>query len=72
MCKESDGRNGETFVQIVNGAPFSMMLLAFDYTLNDLARFCTQPVDFSVLGVDPTFSSGSFDVTVTTYCHCLL
>ena len=73
MCKEKEGkRAGETFVQILNAAPFPMMMLAFDYTLDDIARFCTQSSEFSVLGVDPTFSLGAFDVTVTTYRHLLL
>ena len=49
-----------------------MMVLTFDYTLDDLVRFCTNPVSFSVCGADPTFSLGAFDVTVTTYQHLLL
>ena len=27
---------------------------------------------FGIVTVDPTFSLGQFDVTVTTYCHLLL
>ena len=52
-----------------------MMLIAMDYTLDDLVRFCTNPHNFrlSILGVDPTtFNLGEFDVTVTTYRHLLL
>ena len=49
-----------------------MMLIAFDYTQNDLVRFCTSADNFSILGVDPTFNLGDFDVTVTTYRHLLL
>ena len=42
---------------------------AFDYSLDDLVRFCTSPNSFRV---DPTFNLGDFDVTVTTYHHLLL
>ena len=40
--------------------------------LDDLVRFCCDPKQFSVLGIDPTFSLGSFFVTVTTYKHLML
>ena len=46
-----------------------MMLIAMDYTLDDLVRFCTNPHNFSILGVDPTFNLGELDVTITTYRH---
>ena len=70
MCKESEGKNApEAFVRIVNAAPFPMMVLAFDWTLDDLVRFCTNASEFCVLGFDSTFHLGLFDVTVTTYQH---
>ena len=72
MCKEGEGKGGNNFIRMVNAAPYPMMLMAFDYTLNDLVRFCTSPEKFSILGVDPTFNLGEFDVTVTTYRHLLL
>jgi len=49
-----------------------MMMLAFNWTLDDLVRFCTSSASFSILGIDPTFSFGAFNVTVTTYYHLLL
>lgn len=61
-----------SFVRIVNAAPYTSMVLAFDYTLDDVVRFCASPINFSIFGVDPTFSLGDFDVTVTTYRHLLL
>ncbi len=57
---------------MVNAAPYPMMVMALDYSLDDLVHFCTSPHGFSILGVDPTFNVGEFDVTVTTYCHLLL
>ena len=72
MCKEGEGqRCKDPFVRTVNAAPFPMLVLAFDYTLNDLVRFCTGE-RHCVFGVDPTFNLGKFDVTVTTYQHLLL
>ena len=47
MCKESEGKNApEAFVQMVNAAPFPMVVLAFDWTLDDLVRFCTNADEF--------------------------
>jgi len=72
MCKEGEGQKcKDSFVRVVNAAPFPMMVLSFDYTLDDLVRFCTGE-RHCVLGVDPTFNLGKFDVTVTTYQHLLL
>ena len=71
MCKAEKGKGKDQFVRVVNAAPFPMIVLAYDYTLNDLSRFCTNQRRFSILGVDPTFSLGDFDVTVTTYQHLM-
>lgn len=72
MCKASEGKGSDSFIRMVNAAPYPMMVVALDYTLNDLVRFCTSPEKFGILGVDPTFNLGEFDVTVTTYRHLLL
>ena len=72
MCKDGEGsKSCDAYVRIVTGAPYPMMMLAFDWTLEDV-RFCTPVTRFSILGVDPTFNLGAFDVTVTTYRHLLL
>lgn len=49
--------------------PEPAFVLARDRQLNDVVRFCAIPENFSVLTVDPTFD---FDVTPTTYRHCLM
>ena len=71
VCKESEGRSTQDhFVHIVTGAPEAVTLLTFDWTLNDLERFCTKnDIQFCV---DPTFNSGAFEVMVTTYRHLML
>ena len=56
---------------MVTGAPEPMTVLAYDWSLEDIQRFCTQQ-QCTVLSVDPTFNLGDFDVTVTTYRHLLL
>lgn len=68
MCKESM----KDFVRAVTGAPDYMVVLSFDRTLDNLVRFCTNPMLPNVLTFDPTFNLGTFDVTVTTYKHPLL
>ena len=55
MCKESQGqKNAIAFVQLVNGTLLPMMVLAHDWTLDDLVCFC---MEYTILGVDPTLSN---------------
>ena len=44
-------------MQDVKGAPFLMVVLCFDWQLNDMERFLTFNQRFSVLTVDTTFNS---------------
>ena len=72
MCKESEGsRASNCFVRIVSGAPEPMAVLAIEWTLKDLERFCTCD-HFTILSFDPTFNLGDFNVTVATYRHPML
>lgn len=50
----------------------SSILLATDYQIADLSRFCTQDLDFSHLSVNPTFNFGNFSVTPISYRNVLL
>jgi hypothetical protein len=44
-----------------------------DWQLVDLKHFCASTAfGTNILGVDPTFDCGDFDLTVTTYPHPLL
>jgi len=73
MCKESEGkRNQDAYVRLVNAGPYPMMVLTFNWMLENPVRFCTDPNQFSIVGNDPIFSLGAFEVTVTTYCHLML
>ena len=68
MCKDTH----KDFVRSVTGAPEYTVVLAYDQTLNDIARFCTNENGFEILTVDPTFDLGDFNVTVTCFKHPLL
>ena len=72
MCKESEGGKAQdSFVRMVSGAPEPVTVLTYNWSLDDIDRFCTKG-QCTVLSVDPTFNLGAFDATVTTYRHLLL
>ena len=60
------------FARDIKAYPEPAVILANECQLSDVARFCCNPFEFSILTVDPTFSLGDFDVTPTTYHHLLL
>ena len=68
MCKETM----PGFACKVMGAPDYMVVICDDHTLNNLVCFCANSHSPQILSVDPTFSLGKFDVTVTTYKHPLV
>ena len=69
-CVDEQSRSNP-FIRNVQAAPEATCVLAADYQLNDLERFCTKK-EFSVMGIDPTFNLGEFALTVTTYRHLML
>lgn len=69
--KEDNSSDGG-FIQEVTFGRTPEVIVAFDQQLEDLVRFCTSPVCFSVVGIDPTFNLGKFFVTLTTYKHPML
>ena len=65
MCKKSEGKGtAEHFVRILTRVPEPMTVLCFDWSFNELERFCTGE-QHTLLPVDLTFNSGDFDVMVT-------
>ena len=58
----------DNFIRKVDIRPDLVVVLASNQQICDLVRFCTEN-PFSILGIDPTFHFGDFDVTVTTYRH---
>ena len=63
--------SGDKFVRVVTACPEPMCLLANDQQLNDLTRFGTNPSQFCVLSIDPTFSLGDFSVTCQDTRSCV-
>ena len=60
------------FIRDVRVAPEPMCVLTTDRQLNDMVRFCCNPVEFKPFTVDPTFDIGHYNVTPITYQHLLL
>ena len=49
-----------------------MAVLCSKQQMSDLVRFCCDPFEFCILGIDPTFNLGEFSVTPTVYRHLLV
>ena len=63
-------KEGEVpFVRSVQAAPQPLCILATDTQLKQLQLCCTDPNNFSVLCIDPTFNLGSFYVTSMVFLH---
>ena len=72
MLKRGTRDQENAFVRKVETSSDPYVVLTTDHQLEDVARFCTNPSQFSVLGVDPTFIFGNYYVTLTTYRHLFL
>ena len=72
QCKEEDKAKETAYVRKVVAAPEPAPVLACDWQMNDIAKFCTNPKHFSVFQVDPTFDLVAFSVTATQYENLLL
>ena len=70
QCKTAE--KVDRFVQEVTCAPEPMAILATSQQLVDLERFCCDPAQFSVMGVDPTFDLGEFSVTLIVHQHLMV
>ena len=60
------------FVREIKTLREPAIVVATNQQMTDVVRFCTFEDEFGIMTVDPTFSLGQFDVTVTTYRHLLL
>ena len=70
QCKSTE--KIDVFVQDVTCAPEPMAVLCSAQQLNDVVRFCCDPFNSSILGIDPTLNLGDFSVTPTVYRHLLI
>lgn len=55
------------FIRELKLSPEPSVIMASDFQLAELEAFCTDPDYHCVLGIDPTFNLGQFNLTVTTY-----
>ena len=72
QCTEEDKVKEPACVRKVVAAPEPSAVLAFDWQIKDIVKFCLNPQHFCVLQVDSTFDLGPFTVTATQYEHLLL
>ena len=72
QCKSTESNSDEAFVRSVVAAPEPMAVLATNRQLNDMMRFLTDPVQHTVMGIDPTFNFGEFNVTPIAFRYLLL
>ena len=72
-CKRQQLSLGQDpFIRDVTAAPELRCVLAFDWQLKEIEKFCTNAQKFSIFSSDPTFNLGKFNLTVTTYRHLQL
>ena len=72
QCKSTESNSDEAFMWSVVAAPEPMAVLATNRQLNDMIRFLTDPVQHTVMGIDPTFNFGEFNVTLIAFRYLLL
>lgn len=67
--REEEISKDETFIRSCEIHPSLSVVLASERQLQHMVQFCTNPQEFSVLGVDPTFNifDTNLSLTVTTY-----
>lgn len=68
LCKQSNGK----FLHSLQVSPDVRLVLATKAQIADLVKFCCNPENFSVFGIDVTYNIGNFYVTTTTYRHLML
>ena len=57
-CKKQASDRKSAFIRDVRVAPEPLCVLTTDRQLNDMVRFCCDPVEFKPFTVDPTFDIG--------------
>ncbi len=67
--REEQDSKGSIFIRECKIHPDLFLVLANDRQLKDLVTFCTNPREFSVFAIDPTFNviDTNLSLTVTTY-----
>ena len=59
QCKRQQiNSNKQPFIREIAGAPEFRCAVCYDWQLDELVIFCTDPNKMSLLGADPTFNLG--------------
>lgn len=72
QCKSINPDSDDAFVRNVVAAPEPISILCTNRQLEDMSRFLTDPSCFAIMGVDPTFNFGDFNVTPISFRYLLL
>jgi len=70
QSKSTDGNSDTSVVRSVVATPEPMAVLATNCQLNDMVRFLTDGSQHTVMGIDPTFNFGDFNVTPIAFRYC--
>lgn len=62
----------EHFITLCQAHPEELYVLYDDRQINNLAQFCTSPIQSSLMSIDPTFDFSKFAVTPITTHHLML
>ena len=67
-CKDSKVK----FLHSLQVSPEVRVVLTTKAQLADVGKFCCNPDEYSIFGIDVTYDIGPFFVTTTTYRHLML
>ena len=70
--KIQEGDPKTTFVRDVRVGAEPFCVVGTNRQLDDLKRFCCNPVEYRPLTVDPTFDFGPYNVTPISYQHLIV
>lgn len=71
-CLRASKEQEKDFMRLCQAHPEELYVVYDDRRINDLARFCTSPIQSSLMSIDPTFDFGKFAVTPITTHHLML
>ena len=72
QLRSHQGEKGKGFLREINVTDSPHAFLALEDQLDNIVRYCTSSLCFSVLGVDATFKLGDFFVTLMMYKNLML
>ena len=71
-CKIQGRDPNSAFVRDVRVGAEPFCVVGTNRQLNDLKRFCCNPLEYRPLTIDPTFDFGPYNVTPISYQHLMV